>query len=286
MRVFGDLVDAISPPGERVDAPPLAAEGQFAGYVHLARAFRAADPQGAAIHCDLAIETIDSAASARVRLLALALAAELEAAEAGRETAGLRWGRDLAVRRHQRRIASLASIESLVTVERRTNEHALLEKHAYLDDLTGLANRRALTRAVESMCARGVSTVSVALFDLDQFKTINDMHGHAVGDAVLLRAASILDAGVRTGDLVVRLGGDEFLVLLVVAERDVAYRRCEALVHAVRTSNWEEVAPRLAVTSSAGTAFGSPEQFDVLCARADSALYRAKKAGRARLTDG
>ena len=114
---------------------------------------------------------------------------------------------------------------------------------------------------------------------------INDAHGHAIGDAVLSRAASILDAGVRDTDLVVRLGGDEFLILLTVADRDTAHRRTEALVHAMRTSNWAEVTPGLAVTVSAGLAYGSPDEFDALRATADSALYRAKKSGRARLAD-
>jgi diguanylate cyclase (GGDEF)-like protein len=281
--VFGDLVDAILPAADGTEPAAPEAEGQFAGYVHLARAFRTVDAEQARAHCDLALETIDPAASGRVQLLALALAAELEAAQADRETAGLRWGRELARRRHQRRLASLASIESLVAVGRRANEHALLEKHAYLDDLTGLANRRGLTRAVEAMRADGVSTVAVALFDLDEFKVVNDRHGHAAGDAVLVRAACILDAGVRAGDLVVRLGGDEFLVLLAVSEYETAHRRAEALVHAMRTSNWDEVAEGLTVTTSAGVALGSAECFDALCAEADSALYRAKKAGRARL---
>ncbi len=91
-----------------------------------------------------------------MHLFALALAVELEAADAGHETAGLRWGRELVERRWERRLAALASMESLIDVERLSAEHAELQQHAFLDDLTGLANRRALARFTQGLLGRGV----------------------------------------------------------------------------------------------------------------------------------
>jgi diguanylate cyclase (GGDEF)-like protein len=216
-------------------------------------------------------------------LLALSLAVELEAAEHGRETYGLRWGHELLARRWERRLRSLASMQSLIEVERMTAEHALAQQHAFLDDLTGLANRRGLTRFTDGLLGRGVRSVAVALVDLDHFKLVNDGHGHAVGDEALSRMATILRGGVRDQDLVVRLGGDEFLLLLTLSDREAARRRCDTIVETVVAAGWSELSEGLTVTASVGVAFGSLEDFDGLSAAADAALYRAKQAGGGRV---
>ncbi|HLI59339.1 MAG TPA: GGDEF domain-containing protein [Solirubrobacteraceae bacterium] len=285
IAIFRDLLDAMSPPDG--GAPPLtrAAEGEYGGYVHLARALRTDDLAQARADCDRAIARIDPEKSNRIYLFSLALAVELEAAQAGHETAGLRWGRELVARRWDQRLAALASMQSLIDVERLAAEHAELQQHAYVDDLTGLANRRALARFTHGLVARGASTGAIALVDLDHFKQINDGHGHAVGDAVLKRIALLLRAGVRDQDLVARLGGDEFLLLLAMPDRAAARRRCQAIMASIATCPWAEISPGLDVTASVGVAVGSVERFDELCARADAALYRAKEAGRNRLAD-
>ncbi len=283
--VFRELVDAISPSdGVPADAtrPP---EGEFAGYVHLTHAFAAAGGPEARAHVQRALETIDPENCQRMYLLSLALAVELEAAECGRDTLGLRWGRELVDRRWQRRLATLASMQSLVEVERMAAEHVLLQQHAFLDDLTGLANRRGLARFTDGLRGRGVPSVAIALVDLDHFKSINDGFGHAVGDQVLARIASILRSGVREQDLVVRLGGDEFLLLFPAHDHDAARRRCESIIDTVASAGWGEVAPGLSVAASAGVAFGSLEDFDGLCGIADAALYRAKQAGGTRVRE-
>ena len=82
-------------------------------------------------------------------------------------------------------------MESLIDVARLSAEHAELQQHAFLDDLTGLANRRALARFTQGLLGRGVRTAAVALVDLDRFKLVNDGHGHAVGDAVLQRMRGV-----------------------------------------------------------------------------------------------
>jgi two-component system, cell cycle response regulator len=97
--------------------------------------------------------------------------------------------------------------------------------------------------------------------------------------------AGLLRAGVREQDLVVRLGGDEFLMLLTMPDHGAARRRCEAIMDSIARCRWEEISAGLAVTASVGVAIGPLERFDDLCVTADAALYRAKKAGRARIAD-
>jgi diguanylate cyclase (GGDEF)-like protein len=283
LATLRELVDALVPAHGPAVAPRRPAVGEYAGYVHLARAF--AHPPGpqARRHVELALETIDQQNQQRMYLLALSLAVELEAAEHGRETYGLRWGHELLARRWERRLRSLASMQSLIEVERMTAEHALAQQHAFLDDLTGLANRRGLTRFTDGLLGRGVRSVAVALVDLDHFKLVNDGHGHAVGDEALSRMATILRGGVRDQDLVVRLGGDEFLLLLTLSDREAARRRCDTIVETVVAAGWSELSEGLTVTASVGVAFGSLEDFDGLSAAADAALYRAKQAGGGRV---
>lgn len=278
-----ELVDAIAPAGGPAVLPRRPAVGEYAGYVHLARAFASSPGPQARAHIELALETIDQQGQQRIYLLALALAVELEAAERGGETFGLRWGRELVARRWERRLTSLASMQSLIEVERLAAEHALLQQHAFLDDLTGLANRRGLSRFTDGLRGRGVRSVAIALVDLDHFKSVNDGYGHAVGDEVLARIASILRSGVREQDLVVRLGGDEFLLLFTLHDHEAARRRCETILDAIASAGWDEVSEGLSVAASLGVAFGSLEDFDGLCGAADAALYRAKQAGGARL---
>jgi diguanylate cyclase (GGDEF)-like protein len=283
LAVLRELVDALAPARGPAVAPSRPAVGEYAGYVHLARAFASSSGTQARVHVELALETIDQQSQQRIYLLALALAVELEAAESGGDTFGLRWGRELVARRWEQRLTSLASMQSLVGVERMAAEHAMLQQHAFLDDLTGLANRRGLARFTDGLRGRGVPSVAIALVDLDHFKSVNDSYGHAVGDKVLARIASILRSGVREQDLVVRLGGDEFLLLFTLHDHEAARRRCETIVETIVSTGWADVADGLSVAASLGIAFGSPEDFDAVCATADAALYRAKQAGGARV---
>jgi hypothetical protein len=94
------------------------------------------------------------------------------------------------------------------------------------DELTGLANRLALTRHLDTLLAHRQTSTPAALLmlDLDRFKPINDQHGHAAGDAMLRAVAQALTGCVRGGDLAVRLGGDEFAVLLPLCAADAARR--------------------------------------------------------------
>ena len=157
-------------------------------------------------------------------------------------------------------------------------EAARFQDEADRDWLTGLHNRRYLARHDVSGDAVGVVVV-----DLDFFKSINDTHGHETGDRVLMRFSHLLVAAARAGDTVVRLGGDEFLVVMNgVGETDVA--ACAARLRAtVNGEPWHTLVPGISVNVSVGYAAGPRSTpLDELIREADANLYTAKAAGRGR----
>ena len=164
---------------------------------------------------------------------------------------------------------------------------ARLRHHAFHDPLTDLPNRALLLDRLEQALSRNrrnAQMFAVLFVDLDHFKSINDSHGHAVGDAVLKRVAATLQGSVRPGDTVARLGGDEFVVVL---------EKVEDLSEAVAVSDRVRAAleqpqliadQQLSVATSIGIALdadGEQSPADLLRS-ADTALGRAKTAGRAR----
>jgi diguanylate cyclase (GGDEF)-like protein len=154
---------------------------------------------------------------------------------------------------------------------------AELQRQANTDALTGLANRAAITRALDEAVRR--EQVSVMFVDLDGFKEINDRLGHERGDAVLIEAADRIATSLGRLGTVGRLGGDEFLVLLpAMPERDLVTVADRILEHL--REPWPEGG---CITASIGiaTAVGS-ESAGQLLDRADSAMYDAKSCGRAR----
>lgn len=168
-------------------------------------------------------------------------------------------------------------------------QQAMALKDAALQDpLTGALNRRGLATALVTSAWRDPAQPAVAvLIDADHFKAVNDTHGHAVGDAVLVRLVRLMQGLARQGDLVVRLGGEEFLLLLPHTERAGGLAVAERLRHAVARDDWQRLAAGLAVTASLGlAAWGPGEALDDALARADAALYRAKQGGRNRTEAG
>ena len=164
------------------------------------------------------------------------------------------------------------------------------EEDASLDPLTGLANRRTFDRVLSEWTSIGPDGggFSLAMFDLDDFKTINDTYGHPVGDRVLLVTAQILQDSIRTGDLVGRYGGEEFVVLLKDCPIDLAEARLAKILESIATTRYEyeengEVRA-LRFTASCGvTEFSDGEAQETLLQRADDALYDAKKKGKNRV---
>jgi diguanylate cyclase (GGDEF)-like protein/PAS domain S-box-containing protein len=172
--------------------------------------------------------------------------------------------------------STLATALARLRSEERTRYEAL---H---DPLTGLANRTLLHDRLQHALARRERGATAALFvDLDNFKQVNDAHGHATGDSVLVEIARRLNTAVRPGDTIARLGGDEFVAVCegidVEAALAVGRRLQDAIELPLRTDGLEH-----RLTASIGIALGDSDP-DALLADADAASYRAKAAGRGRI---
>ena len=163
-----------------------------------------------------------------------------------------------------------------------------INRLALTDALTGVANRRHVEVAAEQALdnARNADApLAVLTFDLDWFKRINDGHGHASGDQVLVRVARACEAVLRQNDLLGRMGGEEFIVLLPNTQSDAALLVAERLRDSVHRLDLSDIAQDLGVTISLGLAMLRPQDDGVhdVIDRADAALYRAKEAGRNRV---
>jgi diguanylate cyclase (GGDEF)-like protein len=167
---------------------------------------------------------------------------------------------------------------------------ALFERMALHDGLTGLLNRRALDeRLVQEYerARRHAHPWAVALLDLDNFKGINDTHGHLMGDEVLKVVAQLCRRAVREVDSVARYGGEEFMVLFPESTTETAALVCERLRQQVAAYQWDRLAPGLRVTISGGLAgWSEVSSVQDLLQAADSRLYQAKLLGRNRIRAG
>jgi diguanylate cyclase (GGDEF)-like protein len=163
-------------------------------------------------------------------------------------------------------------------------ELAEAQHQARTDALTGLMNRRHLDeRLAETFerARREGRPLAVALADIDFFKRINDRFGHACGDEVLRRVATLLRRGCHAGELVARYGGEEFCLVFVDAGVEQAARVCELLRAAVAAWDWGAVQPDLSVTLSFGLSGDvSLPDHEALLAAADTMLYEAKHRGK------
>jgi diguanylate cyclase (GGDEF)-like protein len=131
---------------------------------------------------------------------------------------------------------------------------------------------------------RSGSPLSVALIDLDDFKPINDRHTHMVGDQVLRRAAEIMAASIRGSDELVRMGGEEFVLLMPGTSPAEAVTVCERMRVALEDFDWEQIAPGVVVTASFGVATnGEVREVPELVRAADEQLLKAKRTGKNRV---
>jgi len=156
------------------------------------------------------------------------------------------------------------------------------------DALTGLLNRYSLDEYAAREIARadrGHQNLSLVVLDLDNFKRVNDRYGHAAGDQVLVQAAQRIYEVIREGDIAFRVGGEEFLVLLPGADREVAGRVAERLRAVLVDQPFECPEQSVTVSTSVGVVTFDPsrEDWESLLRRADRALYRAKDGGRNRV---
>jgi diguanylate cyclase (GGDEF)-like protein len=179
-----------------------------------------------------------------------------------------------------------AEKERLITMLREHSQR--LERETQEDALTGVANRRCFMQrlAAEIDVALAVGRpLSIAIADLDHFKLVNDELGHPVGDLALRRSAALMRRASRHSDLVARIGGEEFALILPGMTRADALTFCETLRTEVAADDWQAIHPKLGITISIGVAqWDGTSELEELVHAADTQLYRAKRAGRNQVT--
>jgi diguanylate cyclase (GGDEF)-like protein len=188
-----------------------------------------------------------------------------------------------------RRLLEVASLEAAAALTRAYSQRDSLrdaEARATTDTLTGLPNRRYFEEYVDllSRGRRADDAVGILMIDIDRFKTVNDRHGHAVGDVVLREVGQAITRAVRDVDVPARFGGEEFVVLLRNPSPEIAHEVGERIRSAVARLDLQKVGVE-GVTVSVGSTIARrvDEPVAVLIERADHALYRAKRHGRNRV---
>jgi len=197
---------------------------------------------------------------------------------------------------HGQRLSQRRLIQDLRTTaaqlksrsDRIEHEMSRLEAMAWTDPLTGLANRRQLVQRVPQLFAEAVrygKDLACLMIDLDRFKPVNDRLGHAKGDELLCAAARLISSGLRTSDIAVRYGGDEFVVLMPQTAAKVAGQVAQRI-----SSAFGQASRVLAPGEDCGMSIGisclrtsGPIDGDDLIAQADSALLAAKNGGKGRI---
>ena len=183
------------------------------------------------------------------------------------------------IRRLRRRNRDLqAAIDTLRSTTQQLGQAEALTR---TDELTGLTNRRGLMQHIDDRRRNGaLGNLGLLLIDCDCFKTINDAHGHLVGDRVLQGVAGILRSVAGVGDVACRLGGDEFCLLVKATTRDDVLRYAEFVQTTARGLMQISQGPPLICSLSIGACLvESTGDWPDWCARADAALYRAKRLG-------
>lgn len=179
------------------------------------------------------------------------------------------------------------------SIKKLESEIARLKKLAYTDELTGLYNRHGF-RELTGIFMREVAAertqkrksvvikdLSIALFDLDHFKKINDTYGHEAGDKVLEKFADIIRKRVRGIDVAARWGGEEIVLALIGASESDAARLADGLREDLESEKITFGRKHISVTTSVGVAdIGKARDLNEVVKRADRALYAAKHAGR------
>lgn len=172
-------------------------------------------------------------------------------------------------------------------VEKLRSELEIARQEAVTDTLTGLSNRRAFETAIAKLSDQSRqhhTDLSLMIIDIDFFKNINDEHGHLVGDKVLRSLANLLSANVKGKDIVARIGGEEFAILLTDTQLENAKKVAETLRRLVEQTNFKRIDTGRSLgrlTISIGiTNYRAGEFYEGFWGRADQALYQAKQSGR------
>ncbi len=181
---------------------------------------------------------------------------------------------------------AVRALNTAATFENVLSHQEQLELMAKTDELTGCLSRRFLMEKLENeleRAARYERLLGLVMFDIDDFKSLNDTHGHTTGDAALRAVGEVLRRSLRTADFVGRYGGDEFVLVLPETSAAGTHRLAERIRNGISRRLWELRGGKMRLTISGGVA-GFPEVGIVtpedLIDRADQALYEAKAAGR------
>jgi diguanylate cyclase (GGDEF)-like protein len=177
-------------------------------------------------------------------------------------------------------ILGIVSIFAFIQVKRKMS----FKRLALTDELTQLANRRSCHSQANLLFKHAIKNhtpFSVISFDIDHFKQVNDTWGHGVGDLVLVTLANICTQLMRQSDIIARVGGEEFLIILPTANSFQALEIANRIVSSIANANWQHLTPDRAQTVSAGVVSLSDETtLNQLLIKVDKGLYLAKSAGR------
>ncbi len=177
-----------------------------------------------------------------------------------------------------------AAVERIATLQHELDEVSRLMRH---DQLTGVLNRRGLGEMFEAEAARTQrrgTTLALALLDIDNFKKLNDAHGHEVGDEALIHLTRVVRHHLRPQDVLARYGGEEFVILLPETGKADAYNTLTRLQRELTREFFMTDHQKIVITFSAGvTPVNAGESMQPALNRADKAMYQAKQAGRNRV---
>lgn len=188
-------------------------------------------------------------------------------------------------RAHDSRCTAASIERAEMEIQSLKTELEQLRGLVYVDHLTGMLNRGSLNDNFAREAARADRSgkaLAVALLDIDDFKTLNDQHGHQAGDEALVHLARIIRQAMRPSDIVIRYGGDEFLFLLPDTNPEQAVQALHRVQHGLDRQPLPHAHQKLTLTFSAGVAIGDcgERNCTALIERADAALYSAKRAGK------
>jgi len=186
--------------------------------------------------------------------------------------------------------SELMLLENLLSILvyplRNALQHKKARLLAYCDALTGIRNRSTFDESFERelhLAQRHQQDITLLVIDIDHFKQVNDQHGHAVGDEVLIAVANRIQTSIRTTDMLFRYGGEEFVAVLTNSDCEASHDIAERILHSVREIRMQTAAQSqsLGVTVSIGLACrDAQDDRHSLFDRADKAMYAAKHAGR------
>jgi diguanylate cyclase (GGDEF)-like protein len=191
---------------------------------------------------------------------------------------------------HLRQIVGRRTEDLNASIRKLESANTELGRLARIDPLTGVANRQSFydkaTREIER-ARRYDHPVSLAMFDLDHFKQVNDRFGHIAGDTVLKHFATVVGRELRESDVFARLGGDEFIALLPETDRDTAMVLAKRILGKLRDRRFDVGDDQIDLSFSAGVAaFEDDGSIDEWIERADRGLYKSKSEGRSRVSEG